>query len=140
VCVADNNELTANFSNSKSGSPCSSLYALNDCPNLPVSCSMNFLGSSSSLASTPASNGSSSNGLSLDVSSAASVDVSSDPVSVAVSSTPASDDEASSTPKSKFSSSVGVSSVEAESADGSAVAGVVFPSFNLYLISSRLFF
>lgn len=62
--VADNKELIANFSNSKSGWPCSSLYFLRDCPNLPVSCWINFFGSDSSSASTPASNGSSSNGLS----------------------------------------------------------------------------
>ena len=87
---------------------------------------MNFLGSSSSFASTPASNGSSSNGLSLDVSCA--------PVSAIA----ASDDAVSSVLNCV--SSLGVSSAGAVSAVGSAGAGAVLPSFNLYLISSRLFF
>jgi hypothetical protein len=67
VWVADNNELIENFSSSKSGWPCSSVYFLRDCPNFPVSCSINFFGSVSSLASTPASNGSSSNGFSFEL-------------------------------------------------------------------------
>jgi hypothetical protein len=65
VCVAETTELITYFSNSKSGSPLSSLNFLREVPILPASCCINFSGSSSSSASTPASNGSSSNGLSL---------------------------------------------------------------------------
>jgi len=64
VCEAEITLFIAYFSKSKSGSPLSSVYFLNDVPNLPDSCCINFSGSSSSSASTPASNGSSSNGLS----------------------------------------------------------------------------
>jgi len=63
VWVADNKELIANFSNSKSGWPWVSVYFLRDWPNFPVNCSIYFFGSDSSSASTPASNGVSSNGL-----------------------------------------------------------------------------
>ena len=67
VLVADITEFIANFSKSKSGSPFSSVYFLSDVPNLPDNCCMNFSGSVSSSASTPASNGVSSNGLSSDL-------------------------------------------------------------------------
>jgi hypothetical protein len=124
--VADNKELIANFSNSKSGWPCSSLYFLRDCPNLPVNCWINFFGSVSSSASTPASNGSSSNGLS-------SVAVGSNDASAGVVSSTGAD--GSSAAGSAIGSSIGAST-----------AGSVVPAiFNLYLVSSsklvsRLFF